>query len=164
MPINDFYDYKLIPQKYYLYPSEKKDSIVLSKEVLDEFNKIKHHYCCCSGYNYMTGEFIADKYISVIKYISGIDIIKKLSPEDISIIYKGLRELIDTVSSPESTKYYLNKYCDKTTNHLIHLSNHYPEIKDASEYIISIGELIFLYSLFYIYVKYNMFLHIKINI
>jgi len=163
MSISDLYNCKLIPQKYSFYPSEKEEWILLSKEALDEFNKIKHHYCCCSGYNYTTGGFIADRYISVIKCISGIDAVKKLTPEDISIIYKGLRELIDTVSSSEWTKYYLNKYSD-TTNYLIHLSNHYPEIKDSLEHVIIIGELIFLYSLFFIYLKYNMFLHIKINI
>ncbi len=137
----------------------------LPEEARIEFNRLQNHYCCCVGYDYETGGFMMDRYVAIFECITGIPFQEEsnekiMDPSKISKIYRGLRELLDRTSSPEWTTHYQRQYEGRTTNYLIHLSNHYSLLKEKEKETIdtsiSIGELVFLCGLFFLYQKYGL--------
>lgn len=160
---NNINTYKYYLNNYmlalYCFPSEKQSEICISEDLQMKFMALGNHYICCAGFDYTNGSFRLENYLPIIKIISEIgeeDFQQNISLTHIFHIHKKLCELFYICSEEPWKTYYTKKYMNKTTNYIIHLSNHYNgEEKILQEYAISIMELDFLCKLFAIYLEYN---------
>ncbi len=167
------YVYKTPTNRLYNYPSSDKDSIINNnQDAKNEFNHISNDYTTISAYDFTMGSFMGHYYRYILKTITNIDIYNVVTPEENTIIYNKISDLIVEVLKEDRQKFYRRKY-PYYKNYPVHLNEYYNNLESLDEeemkkykvdpYYLSASELFFMKKLFYIYSKYKFYLIPKIE-